>query len=66
MSIQTNRNTVDDQLNRLMATSQTDDDDEIIPLEELKESEVAWQMYLSGQDLGEALDIVRQELLKNE
>jgi hypothetical protein len=66
MSIQTDRNTVDDQLNRLIALSKTEDDDELIPVNELEESEAAWQDYLSGQDLGESLDIIRQELLKHE
>jgi len=28
------------------------DDDEIIPAEELAESEAAWQDYLSGRDIG--------------
>ncbi|GFE70843.1 hypothetical protein [Chroococcus sp. FPU101] len=64
MSIQTNRNTVDDQLARLMALSETED--EIIPLNELEESEIAWQEYVSGQDVGETLDAIRQELLKHE
>lgn len=66
MSIQTDRNTVDDQLNRLIALSETEEEDELISLDELEESEAAWQDYLSGQALGESLDIIRQELLKYE
>lgn len=57
---------IDERLAKLLEKREVESDDEIIPPEELEESEAAWQDYLAGRDSGEPLTKVRRELLGHE
>ncbi len=57
---------IDEHLAKLLAISDAVEDDEIIPPQELEESEAVWQDYLAGRDKGEPLSKVRWELLGHE
>ncbi len=61
-----NNDRIDERLAQLLEKHSLVDDDEIIPPEELEESEAAWQDYLAGRDPGEPLEKVRRELLGHE
>ncbi|MGK7885215.1 MAG: hypothetical protein AB4057_11395 [Crocosphaera sp.] len=39
------------------------DENEVIPPEDIAESEAAWQNYLAGQDKGISLEELEEELL---
>lgn len=57
---------IDERLAKLLAINEDEEDEEIIPPEELESSVAAWQDYLSGRDSGEPLSKVRRELLGHE
>lgn len=53
---------IDERLAQLLAISDVEEDDEIIPPEELEESVAAWQDYLAGRDPGVSLEELKLKL----
>lgn len=53
---------IDERLAKLLEERDVEESDEIIPPEELEESEAAWQDYLAGRDPGVSLEELKLKL----
>jgi hypothetical protein len=53
---------IDERLAKLLEERDVEESDEIIPPEELEESEAAWQDYKAGRDPGVSLEELKLKL----
>ena len=53
---------IDERLAKLLEERDVEEEDEIIPPEELEESEAAWQDYKAGRDPGVSLEELKLKL----